>query len=386
MSNMQSSPSSVYLDHASTTIIDARVADLVFEVMTEEFGNAGSRTHEYGLAALRHVNLARERLAKAVGAEPDEVIFTSGATESNNIALLGLAEEGLCSGRRHIVSTAIEHKAVLEPLARLESQGFEVNRIAPMRSGHVRAEDVLSAVRPDTLLLSVMHANNETGAIQPIEEIAAGLDPDGPYLHVDAAQAFGRKTETLRNPRIDLLSLSAHKVFGPKGVGALIARRRGMRRPPLVPLMVGGGQERGLRPGTQPVPLIAGFGLAAELAAGEEKTRMEQCLAIRGRALAALERLRAVVHGDPQIGVLPNILSFAVPGIDSEALMVALKGKAAISNGSACTSSKYEPSHVLKAMGLPEDEVAGTVRISWSHSTGDVDWDGIVDRLDDLRI
>lgn len=386
MINMHSSHQGVYLDHAATTIVDQRVADLVMAVMTDEFGNAGSRTHEFGLAALRHVNLAREHIAAAVGAQPDEVVFTSGATESDNIALLGLAAHGVSTGRRHIVSTTIEHKAVLEPLALLEARGFEVTRVAPGRSGHVCADDILAAVRPDTLVVSVMHANNETGAVQPIDAIARGLDPDGPYLHVDAAQTFGRLTATLRDRRIDLVSLSAHKVFGPKGVGALVARRRSMRRPPITPLMVGGGQERGLRPGTQPVPLIAGFGLAAELAAKEEGARTSACLATRRAALAALSPLSPVIHGDEAIGVLPNILSVAVPGIDSEAVMVALKGVAAISNGSACTSSSYEPSHVLKAMGLGEDEIAGTVRMSWSHATGPVDWAGIAGRLDDLRM
>jgi len=386
MSEMQSLHTEVYLDHAATTAIDSRVAQLVMAIMTEEFGNAGSRTHSYGLAALRHVNAARERVASAIGAEPDELTFTSGATESDNIALLGLADHGASSGRRHIVSTAIEHKAVLEPLALLEARGFEVTRIAPSGSGHVRAEDVLAAVRPDTLAVSVMHANNETGAIQPIEAVAAGLAADGPYFHVDAAQTFGRSTAALRNRRVDLVSLSAHKIFGPKGVGALVARRRGVRRPPLAPLMVGGGQERGLRPGTQPVPLIAGFGLAAELAIKEERARGAACLAMREQAIAALTRLDPIIHGDWNLGVLPNILSFAVPGIDSEAVMVALKGLAAISNGSACTSSRYEPSHVLVAMGLTADEIAGTVRISWSHDTGPVAWPEIAERLDDLRI
>lgn len=383
---MHSLHQAAYLDHAATTSIDPRVAELVISVMTEEFGNAGSRTHEYGLAALRHVSLARERVAGAVGAEPDEIIFTSGATESDNIALLGLAEHGASSSRRHIVSTAIEHKAVLEPLDLLEARGFEVTRVPPTKAGHVPAGAVLAAVRSDTMLVSVMHANNETGALQPIDEIAAGLDPDGPYFHVDAAQTFGRTTKTLRNRRLDLVSLSAHKLFGPKGVGALVARRRGMRRPPLAPLMVGGGQELGLRPGTQPVPLIAGFGLAAELAAKEEGSRTDASLAIRRQALAALARLVPIVHGDPEIGVLPNILSIAVPGIDSEAVMVALKGIAAISNGSACTSSKYEPSHVLAAMGLSDEEAAGTVRFSWSHATGSVAWEEIAARLDDLRL
>lgn len=377
---------SVYLDNAATTRTDDRVAALVMAAMTEEFGNAGSRTHEFGLTALRHVNAARAQVASAIGAEPDEVTFTSGATESDNIALLGLADHGLATERRHIVSTTIEHKAVLEPLALLEARGFEVTRVAPGRSGHVAALDVLAAVRPDTLLVTVMHANNETGAVQPIAAIAEGLDPNGPYLHVDAAQTFGRLTATLRDRRIDLISLSAHKAFGPKGVGALVARRRGMRRPPLAALMVGGGQERGLRPGTLPVPLIAGFGLAAELAAKEETRRTDACMAIRRTALAALAPLDPVVHGDEALGILPNILSVAVPGTDSEAVMVALKGVAAISNGSACTSSSYEPSHVLTAMGLDEDEVAGTVRFSWSHATGEVDWAGIADRIDQLRL
>lgn len=385
MLNMHNSHMTIYLDHAATTIVDPWVAELVMTVMTEEFGNAGSRTHEYGLAALRHVNQARERVGAAIGAEPDEIIFTSGATESDNLATLGLAEHGLACGRRHIVSTAIEHKAVLEPLDRLERQGFEVTRIRPDRSGHVRPDELLAAVRPDTLLVSVMHANNETGAVQPIEEIAAGLGTDGPYLHVDAAQSFGRRSAALRNRRIDLVSLSAHKIFGPKGVGALVARRRGMRRPPIAPLMVGGGQERGLRPGTQPVPLIAGFGLAAELAAREEGARDEATTRIREQALGSLARLEPLIHGDPDRGVLPNILSFAVRGADSEAVMVALKGLVAVSNGSACTSSSYAPSHVLMAMGLDEDEVAGTVRMSWSHATGEVDWDAIAERLDDLR-
>lgn len=381
---MHNSPHGVYLDNAATTVVDPRVAQLVLRLMTEEFGNAGSRTHGYGLDASRHVTLARERVATCVAATPDEVIFTSGATESDNIAVLGTADHGEATGRRHIVSTAIEHKAVLEPLARLEARGFEITRVLPDRSGKVAAEAVLAEVRSDTLLVTVMHANNETGAVQPIGEIAAGLPSDGALLHVDAAQTLGRRTAALRNPRIDLLSLSAHKAFGPKGVGALIARRRGVRRPPITPLMLGGGQEAGVRPGTLPVPLIAGFGLAAELAISEETSRIERCASTRREALAALSPLAPSIHGG--VDALEHILSFAVPGVDSEAVMVALKGLVAISNGSACTSAKYEPSHVMLAMGLTEDEVAGTVRLSWSHDTGAVPWREMVARLDDLRI
>lgn len=381
---MHSSSQMLYLDNAATTATDPRVGELIMQLMTLEYGNAGSRTHEFGLDASRQVSRARDRIAACVDASSDEIVFTSGATESDNIAILGLADHGEATGCRHIVSTAIEHKAVLEPLARLEARGFSITRIVPSRAGEVSADDVLAAVREDTLAVSIMHANNETGAIQPIGAIAAGLTPDGPYFHVDAAQTLGRRTSELRNRRIDLTSLSGHKVFGPKGIGALVARRRGMRRPPLTPLMVGGGQEFGIRPGTQPVPLIAGFGLAAELAIAEEAVRTARCEAIRAEALTALIPLAPTIHGgaDP----LANILSFAVPGLDSEAVMVALKGLVALSNGSACTSARYEPSHVMLAMGLEPEEVAGTVRLSWCHDTGPIPWDEMIARMDDLRI
>lgn len=374
-----------YLDNAATTPTDPRVAELVLRLMTEEYGNAGSRTHTYGAQALSEVNKARERLARTLSATSDEVVFTSGATEADNLAILGLADHGRASNRRHIVATAIEHKAVLEPLEHLERHGFEVTLIMPDTSGYVSASDVLSAIRPDTLLVSVMHANNETGALQPIEAVAAGLADDGPYFHVDAAQTYGRETPTLRHPRIDLIAISGHKIFGPKGVGALVVRRRTGRRVPLAPLMFGGGQERGLRPGTQPTALIAGFGLACELAEKEREQRRSACISIREAALAALTPLKPVVHGDPARGVLPNILSLAIPNVDSEAVMVAAKDIMALSNGSACTSAHYQPSHVLVAMGLDPDIVAGTVRISWSHVTPTAPWRELATRLEDLQ-
>lgn len=373
-----------YLDSAATTQMDPRVAELVLHLMTVEFGNAGSRTHGYGIEALREVNLARERISSCLASTPDEIIFTSGATEADNLAILGLETHGIATGRRHIVSTAVEHKAVLEPLAHLASRGFEVTLVRPAKSGRVDPDELVAAIRPDTLLVSVMHGNNETGALQPIREVAARLNDEDIVLHVDAAQTFGRETETLKNRRIDLISLSGHKIFGPKGIGALIVRRRGGRRVPLAPLMFGGGQERGLRPGTLPTPLIAGFGLAAELAEKERDRRRDHCLAIRSEAMAALSRLNPVVHGESG-PVLPHILSFAIAGVDSEAIMVATKDLVAISNGSACTSSHYAPSHVLTAMGLDDDTVQGTVRLSWSHQTPSVPWAALADRLEDLR-
>lgn len=373
----------LYIDNAATTRPDPRVMELVLRLMVEEYGNAGSRTHAFGVQALKAVNKARDQVAKIVAATPEEVVFTSGATESDNLAVLGLAEYGIAAGRCHIVASAIEHKAVLEPLAHLKSRGFEVTLIKPDCEGHVSAEDILAAIRPNTLLVSLMHGNNETGALQPIDMIADELPDDGPFFHVDAAQTFGRQIEALRNPRIDLISISGHKIHAPMGVGALIARRRGGRRIPLSPLMFGGGQEHGLRPGTQPVALIAGLGLASELALKEADSRRKSCLATRARALEALAPLEPRVLGG--VEVLPHILALAVPGVDSEALMVVAKDLLALSNGSACTSARYEPSHVLVAMGLEEDQIAGTVRLSWSHDTGAVPWEELTRRLMDLR-
>ncbi|MGD9537115.1 MAG: cysteine desulfurase DndA [Alphaproteobacteria bacterium] len=374
----------VYLDCNATAPLEPAVREAMVRWWSDEIGNAGSRTHEYGLRAKRAVQAAREQVAAVIGASADDIVFTSGATESNNLAILGLAAHGEAESRRHIVSTAIEHKAVLEPLEALAARGFEVTLVRPEPGGAVSAEAVKAALRPDTLLVSVMHVNNETGARQPIGGIASVLNGHDAYFHVDAAQGFGKELDDLRSPRIDLISISSHKVYSPVGVGALAVRRRGFKKPPLTPLIHGGGQERGLRPGTLPVPLIVGLGLAAELAQKNAKARRERCAAIRAQALAALEPLDIRMHVDPDIS-LPHVLNFSVAGIDSEALMVALKDVAAVSNGSACTSQSYEPSHVLTAMGLPEQAVAGAVRLSWCHMTPDVDWQGIAARIASLR-
>ncbi|MFI9633596.1 cysteine desulfurase DndA [Nocardia sp. NPDC051929] len=359
----------VYLDYNATAPVDPRVADEVLTYMAHEFGNAGSRTHSYGQVAKERVLRARGEVATVVGAQPDDVIFTSGATESNNLAILGLEAHGVDAGKRHIISTQIEHKAVLEPLEALAQRGFEVTFLAPTAGGWVEPEAVAEALRPDTLLVSVMAVNNETGVIQPIEGIADTLAQHDAYFHVDAAQAFGKLIEPLRLPRIDLLSVSGHKIAGPKGVGALIARRRRYKRPPLQPLMHGGGQERGLRPGTLPVALIAGLGLASALALDEADERKKVCEAIKNELLDALMPLGITMNGDPDRTV-PSVLNFSVPGVDSEAAVVALKDLVAVSNGSACTSQNYGPSHVLHAAGISESQVAGAIRLSWDASTG----------------
>jgi cysteine desulfurase len=366
----------IYLDCNATTPVDPEVLDLVIKYLSDEFGNAGSRTHEYGLRAQRAVEKARAQVAKVVEAKPDEVVFTSGATESNNIAILGLARFGDESGKKHIVSTSIEHKAVLEPLEVLSGQGFDVTLVAPQRNGRVLAEDVLGSVREDTLLVSVMHVNNETGVLQPIVEIAEGLTDHSAFFHVDAAQGFGKEIEPLRNQRIDLMSVSGHKVFSPKGIGALITRYRGYNRLPLRPLTYGGGQEAGLRPGTLPVHLIAGLGLASELALIHSSERSAMCATFKERLLTELLPLNPIINGDVGYS-LSNTVNLSFRGVDSEALMLAVKQEIAISNGSACTSRLYQPSHVLNAMGLDSELIQGAIRLSWCHRTPQPDWSQI---------
>ena len=378
-----SSNSPVYLDCAATAPIDPAVLSEMNRIWMTEPGNAGSRTHVFGLKAKQIVQKARERVARVVAAEPGEIIFTSGATESNNLAILGLASFGEETGRKHIVSTAIEHKAVLEPLKILENRGFEITLIRPDSSGAVDAVEVVSAVRTDTLLVSVMQVNNETGIRQPIEDIARLLENHDTWFHIDAAQGFGKDLDTLRSPRIDLVSVSSHKISGPVGVGALAARRRDFAKPPLAPIMFGGGQERGVRHGTLPVALIAGMGLASELSETEVLNRHNHCLMIRKKLLQALSAqpgLEVKELGDQSLA-MPHILNFSVRGIDAEAVMVILKDLVAVSNGSACTSQSFETSHVLGAMGLPDEVISGAVRFSWCHLTPDINWTSVAERI-----
>ncbi|MGB6223045.1 cysteine desulfurase DndA [Haloferula sp.] len=375
--------SPVYLDCNATTPLDPAVQEVLFRYLTEEFGNEGSRTHEYGSRAKQAVQKARDQVAAVVGAKRDEVIFTSGATESNNLAILGLAAHGNETGKRHLIGTRIEHKAVIEPLEAMEKQGFEVTWLSSDEHGRVRVEDLEGALRPDTLLVSIMAANNETGVRQPLHEICKILEGHEAYLHTDAAQAFGKDLEPLRKVRIDLISVSGHKIYAPKGIGALITRRRGYDRPPLKPLFYGGGQERGLRPGTLPVAHVAALGMAAEVALKQHEKRREHCRKIKDAALAAFAPLSSRIHG-PAEETMDHVLNLAFPGIDSEALIVALKDLVAISNGSACTSSSYTPSHVIKAMGYGDDEANEALRFSWCHMTPDVDWEEIAQRIRNL--
>lgn len=371
----------IYLDCAATTPVDPRVRAEMLRFLEEDFGNAGSRTHAWGRRARAAVEEARDRIAAAAGARRSDVIFTSGATESNNLAILGLAA---APGGRHVVSTAIEHHSALEPVAELRRRGFDVTLIAPDETGAVHANAIAAAVRRDTLLVSVMHVNNETGIAQPIAEIADRLAGHPAYLHVDAAQSFARDVDALRHPRVDLISASAHKINGPQGVGALIARRRGQTRPPLQPLMFGGGQERGLRPGTIPVHLVAGFGLATEFAIAERDDRAARCARFRQSLTSGLAPLEPVVNGDPSRAV-SYIVNLSFPGIEAEAVIDAWSQLVGISNGAACTSQNPTCSHVLGAMKLPAWRMDGAVRMSWCASTPEPNWTAMVEALMPLR-
>ena len=375
----------IYADYNATTPLDPRVFEAMKPWFLNEPGNAGSRTHEYGNRARDAVEAARSQVAEILDAKSEEIVFTSGATESNNLALLGLAKYGEEQNRKHIVSTAIEHKAVLEPLEYLASRGFEVD-LAPVTSGgHVESDEIKRRLRPDTLLVSVMHANNETGVMQPVLEIAELLADSPTLFHVDAAQTFGKEVEELKQLRCDFLSISGHKVYAPKGIGALYVRRQGGRRPPVSAISFGGGQERGLRPGTMPVPLAVGLGKAAELAATEFQPRREQAAKVKLQLLADLRDVDHAINGDPSRSQ-SHVLSVSFIGVDSEALMMAVRDDFAFSNGSACTSASYNPSHVLAAMDLNDDKIGSSVRISWGVGITTIPAGPLVKAVRELKI
>ena len=367
----------LYLDYNASTPMDPKVFEAMKPWWLDNPGNAGSRTHVYGQRAKEAVEQARQQVAGLIGAKPEDVIFTSGATESNNIAILGLAEYGLEKGRRHILSTMIEHKAVLEPLERMRDLGFEVELVPVTRGGYIEADEVKKRLRPDTLLVSVMHANNETGVLQPLEEVSQLLVDSATLLHVDAAQTYGKEVEELKRLRYDLLSISGHKIYGPQGIGALYVHSDVRQQRSLKAIAVGGGQERGLRPGTVPVAIAVGLGKAADLAESECLQRRKNALAIKCALLDGLCSVEHRVNGDPK-RTQAHVLNVTFPDVDSEALMVAVKSEMAISNGSACTSSSYTPSHVLQAMGLDDAAIECSVRMSWGQGLTTVQTESFV--------
>jgi len=361
---------SIYLDYNASAPIAPAVLQVMVDVYQNRSGNADSRTHSYGDEARAVVETARKQVASLLGISPSEVFFTSGATESSNIAIQGLAEYAHRSGKRHIITSSIEHKAVLETVRMMERQGFDVDFVAPEPSGRVDAAKIVDKLRDTTLLVSLMHVNNETGIIQPVKELDAELAARDVLFHVDATQSCGKLVDELRTLAYHMLSFSAHKLRGPQGIGVLVLRKKGYRRPPVKAIMYGGQQERGLRPGTIPVALAAGCGAACALAEAhyaEDAVRLKE---MKERAMELLDasELSYAVNGDPA-HCLPNTLNVCLHGVSSEALMIATKQYCAVSNGSACTSTDYTPSYVLAAMGLPAERIASSIRISWGADT-----------------
>ena len=369
----------VYLDYCASAPIDQRVLSEVTRIFVDVYGNADSRTHFFGMQAKETVENARRTISEILCVDKSEVIFTSGATESDNLAILGLMDYGIESRKKHIITTAIEHNAVLEPMHHLAKRGFELDLIYPDCSGRIKVEDVLAKTRKDTLLVSVMHANNETGIIQPIELIGEELDKQNILFHVDAAQSFGKLNDQLRKTKYNMLSLSGHKIQAPQGVGALVLKRKNYKRPPIKPLFFGGQQEYGFRPGTLPVPLIAGLAYAAALSEKENCDRKKEAKAIKEQFFDAIKSLRYVINGDPNY-CLPNVLNISFTGVDAESVFNAVKGEYAFSNGSACTSNNYTSSHVLTSMGLCEAVINQALRISWGYNTS-VSFQKLVDYI-----
>ena len=361
---------SIYLDYNASAPIAPAVLQVMVDVYQNRSGNADSRTHSYGDEARAVVETARKQVASLLGISPSEVFFTSGATESSNIAIQGLAEYARRSGKRHIITSSIEHKAVLETVRAMERQGFDVDFVAPEPSGRVDAAKIVDKLRDTTLLVSLMHVNNETGIIQPVEELGAELAARDVLFHVDATQSCGKLVDELRTLAYHMLSFSAHKLRGPQGIGVLVLRKKGYRRPPVKAIMYGGQQEHGLRPGTIPVALAAGCGAACALA---EAHYAEDAMCLKEMKERAMELLDAselsyAVNGDPA-HCLPSTLNVCLHGVSSEALMIATKQYCAVSNGSACTSTDYTPSYVLAAMGLSAERIASSIRISWGADT-----------------
>jgi cysteine desulfurase len=376
----------IYMDHAATTPCDPRVVEAMLPYFTRTFGNPGSRNHRFGWEAEEGVDRAREQVAALLGANDKEIVFTSGATESNNLAIKGAAEmyekapagAGACRG--HIVTCKIEHKAVLDPCKRLQKEGFEVTFLDPPRDGVITREMVEAALRPDTILVSLMWANNEIGTVNQIREIGALCHEREIVFHTDATQWAGKMPVNVERDNVDLLSLSGHKIYGPKGVGALYVRRR-KPRVRLVAQIDGGGQERGFRSGTLNVTGIVGLGKACEIAMAEMDRDGERLLKLRRRLeqgiTSQLDHVQ--VNGHPEKR-LPHIANISFGFVEGESLMMACKD-IAMSSGSACTSASLEPSYVLKGLGIGDDLAHSSLRFSLGRWTTEAEVDYTVRKV-----
>ena len=377
----------VYLDYAATTPVDPAVAAEMAKYLTIDgvFGNPASKSHRYGWEAAEAVDEARNNIASLINADSREIIFTSGASESDNLALKGtaLANQGK---KKHIIVNALEHKAILDTADFLENQGFEVTRLNPGPSGVFNPEDVEKAIRPDTFLVSIMHVNNEIGAVQDLKALAAVCHKHGVLFHTDAAQSAGKERIDVRDMDIDLMSLSSHKVYGPKGIGAIFIRR--MPKVDLVPLIHGGGHERGYRSGTLATHQIVGMGEAFRLAKENFDTEIPRLRALRDRLWAGIEKVGGVkVNGSMEHRVATN-LNVSFEGVDGDMLMVSLRNLA-VSTGSACTSASVEPSYVLRAIGVSRELAHASIRFSLGRFTTEEEIDyaiGVIQKeVPDLR-
>ena len=365
----------IYLDHHATTPCDPRVLEAMLPWFTESFGNASSATHRFGWAAEAAVDDARERLGRAIGAgDSREIVFTSGTTESDNLALFGVVRAAGGPAGCHVVTTAIEHPAVLDPCRALERDGCEVTRVRVDREGRVDPAAVAAALTERTCLVSVMAANGEIGTLQPLAEIGAVCRERGVLFHTDAAQAAGKLSLAVDALGVDLLSMCAHKLYGPKGVGLLYVRARRPRLP-LAPLFHGGGQEHGRRPGTLPVPLLVGFARAVELCLEDLAAESARIATLRDRLWERLARgLPEARRNGSAEERLPGNLNVCIPGIEADAVIAGLKD-VALSAGSACASASGEPSHVLRAIGLSDAEARASLRfgLGRSNTAGEID-------------
>ncbi|HWB83966.1 MAG TPA: IscS subfamily cysteine desulfurase [Bryobacteraceae bacterium] len=369
----------VYFDNHATTRLDPRVLDIMLPYLTEKFGNAASRSHSFGWEAEKAVERARSRIAGLAGAAAREIVFTSGATESDNLALKGIVEA--YSGRRlHLVTVATEHKAVLDSARRLERRGCQVTVLMPQPDGLIDPAQVAAAIRPETALVSVMYANNEIGVVQPIRAIGAICREKGVPFHCDAAQAFGKIPVNVVEDHIDLMSMSAHKMYGPKGIGALYVRRRGPRLS-IVPQIDGGGHEGGIRSGTLNVPAIVGFGEACAICAREMPEEARVTGGLRDRLKTSLETGldRVSVNGSMEHR-LPGNLNMSFAFVEAETLMMAL-ADVAVSSGSACSSAVAEPSYVLRSLGVSEEQARGAIRFGLGRFSTEEEVDYVAARV-----
>jgi cysteine desulfurase len=371
-------PKPIYLDTQATSIMDPRVVDAMLPYMYERFGNPHSRTHEYGWESEKAVERARAQVARLIGADPKEIIFTSGATESNNISVKGVARFYANDKKRHIITTQIEHKCVLDSCRSLENDGFTVTYLPVKKSGQVDLKQFEEAITPSTILASVMMVNNEIGIIQPVEEIGKICRSKKVFFHTDAAQAVGKIPIDVNKFSIDLLSISGHKIYGPKGVGALYARRKPRVR--IEPLQSGGGQERGIRSGTVPSPLVVGLGAACEISQEEMADDLEHVTRLSNRLIERIQKSvpHVVRNGDPQHSY-PGCLNLSFAYIEGESLLMALKD-VALSSGSACTSASLEPSYVLHALGADDELAHSSIRFGIGRFTTDEEVDYAADK------